>query len=142
MTAKEYLSQTVVINHRIDSKLEQAVTLRSLAMKVTTTFGEDRVQSTKKQSPMEDIMVKLIDLEKEVNDDIDELIRLKAEILETIDQVEDVNQQIILEKRYIAGKTWEDIARETGYDRSTIYRNHGKALKEIDEILKNATKSH
>jgi len=139
MTAKEYLSQTVVINHRIDSKLEQAVELRNLAMKVTISFGEDRVQSTKKQSPMEDIMVKLIDLEEEVNADIDELIRLKAEILETISGVEDINQQVILEKRYIAGKTWEDIARETGYDRSTIYRNHGKALKEIEAIINNAT---
>ena len=139
MRAKEYLSQAVAINHKIDSKLEQASSLRSLAMKVTTTFGEDKVQSTKKQSPMEEIMVKLIDLEQEVNDDIDELIRLKAEILETINQVEDINQQIILEKRYISCKTWDDIARETGYDRSTVYRNHGKALKEIEEITKNAT---
>lgn len=139
MRAKEYLSQAVAINHKIDSKLEQASSLRSLAMKVTTTFGEDKVQSTKKQSPMEEIMVKLIDLEQGVNDDIDELIRVKAEILETINQVEDINQQIILEKRYVACKTWDDIARETGYDRSTVYRNHGKALKEIEEITKNAT---
>lgn len=139
MKAKEYLSQAVAINHKIDSKLEQASSLRSLTMKVTTTFGEDKVQTTKKRSPMEEIIVKLMDLEHGVNDDIDELIRVKAEIMETINQVEDINQQIILEKRYISCKTWEDIARETGYDRSTVYRNHGKALKEIEEIRKNAT---
>lgn len=139
MNAKEYLSQTAVINHKIDSKLEQAGSLRTLAMKVTTTFGEDKVKTTKKQSPMEEIMVKLIDLEQEVNDDIDVLIKTKEELLEVINQVSDINHQVILEKRYIAGKTWEDIAKETGYDRSTVYRNHGKALKEVEEIINNAT---
>ena len=139
MNAKEYLSQTAVINHKIDSKLEQAGSLRTLAMKVTTTFGEDKVKTTKKQSPMEEIMVKLIDLEQEVNDDIDALIKTKEELLEVINQVSDINHQVILEKRYIAGKTWEDIAKETGYDRSTVYRNHGKALKEVEEIINNAT---
>jgi len=53
--------------------------------------------------------------------------------------VSDINHQVILEKRYIAGKTWGDIANETGYDRSTVYRNHGKALKEVEEIINNAT---
>ena len=139
MNAKEYLSQTAVINHKIDSKLEQAGSLRTLAMKVTTPFGEDKVKTTKKQSPMEEIMVKLIDLEQEVNDDIDALIKTKEELLEVINQVSDINHQVILEKRYIAGKTWEDIAKETGYDRSTVYRNHGKALKEVEEIINNAT---
>lgn len=139
MTAKEYLSQALAINHKIDSKLEQASSLRSLSMKVTTSFGENRVQTTRKQSPMEEIIVKLMDLENEVNKDIDRLIKIKEDILEVISQVKDINQQVILEKRYISRKTWEDIARETGYDRSTIYRNHGKALKEIEEIRNNAT---
>jgi hypothetical protein len=39
--------------------------LRTLATKVNTTFGEERVNSTKKQSPMEETIVKLMDLENE-----------------------------------------------------------------------------
>jgi DNA-directed RNA polymerase specialized sigma subunit len=113
--------------------------LRTLATKVNTTFGEERVNSTKKQSPMEETIVKLMDLENEVNKDIDELIKLKGEIIETINQVDDPIYQLILERRYVEGKTWEEIAAGLGYDRSTVWRNHGKALKEIFKILNNAT---
>jgi hypothetical protein len=44
--------------------------------------------------------------------------------------------------RYINNKGWDDVAREMGYDKRWIMRLHGRALKEIDEILKEATKSH
>lgn len=113
--------------------------MRTLASKVTTTFGEERVQGTKNQSPMEETMVRLIDLENEVNEDIDKLIKLRAEIVETINEVDDPIYQLILLMRYIEGKPWEDIAVGLGYDRSTVWRNHGKALKEIFKIINNAT---
>jgi len=134
MNAKEYLSQAIWLNQRINSKLEQVSSLRTLASKVNTTFGEERVQSTKKQSPMEETIVRLIDLENEVNEDIDELIKLKSEIEETINQVDDPVYQLILQMRYIDRKTWEEVARNVGYDRRTIFRIHGKALKEIEKI--------
>lgn len=139
MNAKEYLSQAIWLNQRINRKLEQANSLRTLASKVTTTFGEERVQGTKNQSPMEETMVRLIDLENEVNEDIDKLIKLRAEIVETINEVDDPIYQLILLMRYIEGKPWEDIAVGLGYDRSTVWRNHGKALKEIFKIINNAT---
>jgi len=133
MNAKEYLSQAIWLNQRINSKLEQVSSLRTLASKVNTTFGEERVQSTKKQSPMEETIVRLIDLENEVNENIDELIKLKSEIEETINQVDDPVYQLILQMRYIDRKTWEEVARNVGYDRRTIFRIHGEALKEIEK---------
>jgi DNA-directed RNA polymerase specialized sigma subunit len=63
-----------------------------------------------------------------------------SDVIETINQVDDPIYQLILERRYIEGKTWEEIAAGLGYDRSTVWRNHGKALKEIFKILNNATK--
>lgn len=110
--------------------------LRTLASKVTTTFGEERVKSTKKQSPMEEIIVKLVDLENEVNEDIEELIKLKAEIIETISQVDDPIHQLVLQMRYTEGKTWEDVAFNLGYNKRTIFKIHGKALKKIEKIQK------
>ena len=62
MTAKEYLSQVQRLNQMIDIKLEEASSLRSLASRVTSAFGEERVQTSRKQSPMEDVIVKLMDL--------------------------------------------------------------------------------
>jgi len=141
MNAKEYLSQAIWLDKSINNKLEQKERLESLAQKVTVDFSREKVSGGKATtSTMEDTIVKLIDLSHEINDDIDKLVDLKREILKTISQVEDVSYQLLLEIRYINNKSWDDVARDMGYDRSTVFRIHGKALKEIEEILKVATK--
>jgi hypothetical protein len=43
MNAKEYLSQALWIDQRIDSKIEQLEILRSLATKVTANLKEEKV---------------------------------------------------------------------------------------------------
>lgn len=80
--------------------------------------------------------MKIIDLEKEINEDIDRLVDMKAEIRDTIGQANDPVCQLLLELRYINGKAWEEIARDIGFDIRTAFRLHGKALKEIEEIIK------
>lgn len=136
MNAKEYLSQAFSINKRIDSKLEQAISLRSLAMKVTTTFGEDKVKSTRKQSPMEEALIKLIDLENEINEEIDKFIDFKRKLAKEVSVLENENYKMILELRYIALMKWEDIAETMDYDLRWVYKIHGKALKEFKKTLK------
>lgn len=135
MTSKEYLSQIQRLNQMIDIKLEEASSLRSLATRVTSSFGEERVQTSRKQSPMEDVIVKLMDLENEVNDDIDRLIALKEEVIVNINKIDDYNLRLLLTMRYINNRDWKDIADAMLYDVRTIYRLHKKGLKEIDEIL-------
>jgi hypothetical protein len=116
MNAKEYLSQAFWLDQRIDSKLQQLDSLKSLAMKVTTTYGQERVSGTKEKSPMENTIVKLIDLEREIDKDIDKLVDLKREIIDIINQVENPTYRLLLELRYISGNTWEDIAEKMQYD--------------------------
>ncbi len=136
MTAKEYLSQVHRLNQMIDIKLEEVSSLRSLASRVTTAFGQEKVQTSKKQSPMEDAIVRLMDLENEVNNDIDRLIALKEEVLENINKIDNCNLSLLLAMRYINNRDWETIADNMGYDVRTIYRFHKQGLKEIDKILK------
>ena len=105
MTAKEYLEKAYRLNQVIDIKLEEVSALRSLTTRVTTAFGEDKIKTSKKRSPMEDVLVRLMDLENEVNIDIDRLISLKKEIIETITQVDDYNLRLDLALRYINQKS-------------------------------------
>jgi DNA-directed RNA polymerase specialized sigma subunit len=141
MKAKEYLSQAIRLDHRINSKLEQLENLKALAMRVTTNFAQEKVSGgTDLRGPFEKTMAKIIDLENEINQEVDRFIKLKQEIMETIYQVEDVNCQLVLENRYINGKSWEDISLELGYSRSGVFRIHGEGLKEINKILKKWTK--
>ena len=135
MTAKEYLSQAIWLDHRTTNKLEQKEQLEALAKRVTVNFTQEKVSGGRATtSPMEDATVKLIDLCHEINDDIDELITLKAEILEIISKVDDPVSQLLLQMRYIEGKTWEEVAYDLDYNSRTVFKIHGRALKEIEKI--------
>ncbi|MTI71067.1 MAG: DUF1492 domain-containing protein [Firmicutes bacterium] len=140
MNAKEYLTQAFKLDERINCKIEQASSLRDLACKVTASINDDRISGTKQKSPMENAIVKLVDLEREIDKDIDELIDLKREIINIINLVKNQNYRLILELRYINGKTWDDIATKMQYDLRWIYRLHGRALREIDKNIKKPLK--
>lgn len=136
MNAKEYLSQAVWLDRMIDSKLEQLEMLKSLAMKVTSSFTKEKISGGNiEKSKMESTMVKVIDLEHEINVDIDRLVDLKKDIQDTINRMNDINQQLLLELRYLSGKGWDEIAASMGYDPRTVYRIHGKALKEFERMI-------
>jgi DNA-directed RNA polymerase specialized sigma subunit len=137
--AKEYLSQAFQLDQRINSKLEQVSMLRDLALKTTSVLQDDKVQSTKQQSPMENALVKLISLEEEINDDIDQLIDLKRELATFVDEIENPSHRLLLELRYLSGNTWEEVAVLMGYDVRWVYRLHRKALKEATERIENNT---
>lgn len=135
MNAKEYLSQATWLDQMIDSKLEQLEALKSLSMKVTSSFTKEKISGGNiEKSKMESTIVKVIDLENEINADIDRLVDLKKNIQDTINKMEDINQQLLLELRYLSRKGWDEIAASMGYDPRTVYRMHGKALKEFEKM--------
>jgi len=138
VNAKEYLSQAFQLDQRINSKLEQVSMLRDLALKTTSVLQDDKVQNTKQQSPMESALVKLMCLEEEINDDIDQLIDLKRELATFVSEIENHSYRLLLELRYLSGSTWEEVAAIMGYDVRWVYRLHRKALKEATERLESS----
>ena len=135
MKAKEYLSQALWLDQRINNKLEQLETLRALATKVTAKLAEEKVSGgNNTKGRMENAVVKIVDLEKEINEDIDRLVDIKAEIMDTISRVDDPIGQIILEMRYVNGKSWDEISSSLNYKDSSIFKIHSRALKEVTKI--------
>lgn len=131
MNAKEYLSQAYRIDQRINSKLEQIVSLRELATKATSTLSDTPVSGTRNVQSMECIIAKMIDLEVEINQDIDTLVDLKREIVSLIKQIQNTEYQTLLELRYLCFKTWEQIAVNLGYSVQHTFRIHDMALKTV-----------
>ena len=132
MNAKEYLSQAMHIDQRINSKLEQVMKLRETAANCTATLsGMPRSDSPNTQK-MAETVNKIVDLEREINADIDRLVDLKAKARETINQVSDPDQQLILEMRYLCCRPWQEIAERLGYSEAWVYKLHGEALKKIN----------
>ena len=80
---------------------------------------------------MEDVIVKIVDMENEVNADIDKLVDLKQEIMRTINAVENPEYHTLLELRYLCFKSWEEISVKMGYTRRHPYRMRDEALQKI-----------
>ena len=137
MTAKEYLSQAFHIDQRISSKLSQVMRLREAATSCTATLSDMPRPDSPSRQQMADTICKIVDLEREINEDIDRLVDLKAEARRVINAVSDLDQQLILELRYLCYKPWNEIMTELGYSEPTIYRLHGEALKKICVPVKN-----
>ena len=132
MKAKEYLSQAYRLDQRIDAKIEQVMSLRNLAAKATSTLSDAAPSGTRNVHRMEDIIIKIIDLEEEINADIDNLVDLKREIMAAIRSIHDPDYCTVLELRYLCFKPWEQIAVEMGYGIDNVYKLHRMALKMLE----------
>ena len=130
MKAKEYLSQAYRLDQRIDAKIEQVMSLRNLATKATSTLSDVAPSGTRNVHRMEDIVIKIIDLEEEINADIDNLVDLKREIMRVIKALPNPEYQTLLELRYLCFKSWEQIAVMLGYDLRYTHKLHNRALEE------------
>ena len=131
MSTKDYLSQAYRIDQRINSKLAQVMCLRDLLGKATGTLSGAPKAATPNPHSMEDTIAKMVDLENEINEDIDALVDLKAEIMRRIKRVENTEYQTILELRYLCFKRWEEIAVDMGYSLRRLYELHDCALEGI-----------
>jgi len=134
VTAKEYLSQAYRIDQRINSKLEQVRSLRSLAEKASSTLTDMPNSSQRNVHRMEDVITKIVDLEAEINADLNRLIDTKREIVTMIKCVDSPESQTLLELRYLCFRTWEEISVELHYDIRHVHRLHGRALSEVDAL--------
>lgn len=135
MKAKEYLSQAYRLNNRINSKIDQVRALNEMATKCTSNITGMPKPPNHDRTTAADAVVKIIDLQAEINRDIDRLVDLKRELTRTIKAVDDVDCQLLLEGRYLCCKTWEQIAVEMGFRLRHVYEVHSKALNKVEKIL-------
>ena len=131
MTAKQYLNQAYRLDQRINSKLEQVLSLRGLTTKATATMSDMPGGGSWNVYKMQDIIAKIVDLEDDINRDIDALVDLKREMVSVIKAVENPEYQTLLELRYLCFKTWEQIAVDMNYSIEYTFRLHKKALEVV-----------
>lgn len=136
MTSKEYLLQARFLDASIRTKVEQIEALNDLATSCTAVISDMPRNPNRGGSRMADAVMKFIDLQEEIKNDMIALVNLKREIMDVIKAVSSLELRTILEKRYLSFISWERIAVELGYSIQHTYRLHDMALKEVEEILK------
>ena len=133
MTAKEYLSQYRYINININSKIAQQQRLRELATCVSPSSegGGHSGVSDKVGS----IVAKIADLDAEISAEINKLVDVQRDIMQTIGKVDDERLRIILTERYINCWTFEQIADDIHYSYMQTFRLHGQALVAVQNVI-------
>lgn len=134
--AKTYLKQVKLFDVHINSKLEELDNLKLLTTRITTTLKDDVVSGTHNQDKLGDAVARIVDLEREINEAVDDYIDKKKAISAIIDQVKDPDQAAVLYKRYFKFEHWEQIACDMGYTFRNVCYIHGRALQAVAELLK------
>ena len=135
MNAKDYLGQAYRLDQRINSKLQQISSLRSLTQRVTASFDGEVVSHTRNVTSLEEAIIRLMEAEEELNRQIDRLVDMKIDIAKLIDQVHNENYRLILEKRYLCFLPWDQIAEDMHYSRRWVLNRHERALDVVDRLL-------
>lgn len=135
-SVKSQLKDIRKIDNTVTALLEQRQTVRDRLTGIPSGL-KDRVKSGGDSSPMEQGVIRLMELEKTIDRYIDREVDLKQRYLELIDRLPDREKRVLLIERYFNGKSWQEIAGIIGCYIRTVYRIHGEALSELTEIVKN-----
>lgn len=135
MDPKEYLRQyeeMILKIKRIESSIQQ---LSDAATSITAACEGDRVQSSGTKDRTGNLVAMICDKKDEKLELIEDALNIMHEIEDVINQIEEEKQRAILHLRYIGLLKWEDIARTMNYEVSWIYTIHGKALRQVGNII-------
>lgn len=127
MTTKEWLMRAWKIDEEIDALLVAKQKAYERCTSVTTKPRNVMVSSS---ADPDAPLVAWQNIEKLIDDRVDQLTKVKAEILAAIEAVQDCILRALLIARYINFKTWEQIAVDLDFSYQWVCRLHGKALKE------------
>ena len=136
MQAKIYLSEIRKLDRKISNKQIELDALKALITSITPMMKEINVQSNGSQDRLGETMAKIIDLQREINNKIDEYVDRKLEAIRLINLLEDDISISILIQRYINYKQWDEIAESLSYTRQGIIKKHGQALLDFEKVYK------
>lgn len=132
MNAKQFLRQAYKLNELIESDKEELENLRSLSESISGDMTQERVQTSTSSDKIVNIIARIVDLENEIHDEIEQLIALKKQIRDVINKLENVNEKLVLKYRYLMFFQWEEICDKMHYSPRQIHRFHDSALENIE----------
>ena len=135
MTIKEFLSQGYRLNEEIDCKIEQLNKLNALARKANSSLTGMPHGAGGEGSALENVIVKIVDLQNEINADIDRLVDMKKEIGRLISSVENSDQRLILQLRYLCWEKWQDIVVKMNLSKPQVYAIHAQAMEALKKFF-------
>ena len=134
---QHYLRSAWYYQKKADFLNEKIMVLRSKAQKITTSF-QDVPTFSGFQDHRQQVIAEMVDLEREYGKSM-MMCRNKAKEIEfVIGLLENHQEKLVLEMRYLHYDNWLDIAINLNYSVQMIYKIHGRALINLLKINKQA----
>lgn len=121
------------LDARINNNLAEKQRIRELATKATTDLsGMPRASGN--HDKIGDVVVRLIEVEEEINRVIDELVDVRAEVIRLLETLP-TDEYNVLHQYYIQGSTVEAISVRMSRTERQVYRIKARGLKHVQAIL-------
>lgn len=118
----------------IENKLIEKQQWKTIAMGTSSHSDGERVQSSGSQQKMADAIARYVDIEAEIDGCIDTLVETKKEVISVIERL-NTTEYDILHKVYVQYKSLYEVAELYDKTYSWVTTVHGRALKNVQEIL-------
>ena len=134
---KEFLSRAYRTNERIAAKRERIRSWRDIAESITVELRQTPASGSGPSKLIETSACNIVDLQKELEGEIQELIHTQQEVgLAIYELVDDPTLKTVLELRYLNFTRWEEMAVRLNYAYRWVQRLHSRALYTAKEAAK------
>jgi DNA-directed RNA polymerase specialized sigma24 family protein len=128
----KYLKRFTLLGKEIDRKIQAIGYWRAKLIKITPKYTDElKTPGGSIYGKTEELVAKIVDLEREIDADVDRLISIRDNIKAIIEAVEDDRERLLLQYRYLDGRTFEEIAVQMHYSWRQIHRLHSRALTNL-----------
>ncbi len=139
MTGKEYMLQYWKARVAITRLESQKTSIKDLLSNVTVDPSSEHVQTSRDPDQIGKLVAKLADIEEKLDGEKLHALDLMGEIYGVINKLEDPDEQLILQMRYIKMLSWSKVEKEMQkaqryYSTDWMMKHHHHALKEIERI--------
>ena len=137
MNAENWLNQVRKLDRLIDAMLAERTRLMALATDMSPKPMDGMPFSDTGTDPhkMENAIIKVVELSREIERVTDQYIDKKKEILAVLHMLPE-KEYAVLHKFYILGKTYEQIADEMDYESTVqIWRIKKNGLKILQNVI-------
>lgn len=135
MDAKQLLRSVKKIDLQIRNKIIERDQWRDLALTITVAMDGDRVQSSGRKSKLADAVDKCIDMEAEIDNAVDALVKQKRRVVSLIESVESPVEYNVLHLVHIQYKKLQNVADLYEKDYGWATTTYGRALKSVQRII-------
>lgn len=131
MTTKQWLSRARKCDEEIETLRKAVEKERDRALSITATLGGDVVSGSSDPHKLDSYAALVTDLEARM----EELYKIKQEVKETVDRVQDETLRQVLLLRYVSVTSWEEIAVTMHFSYRHVCRLHGEALAAVKDLI-------